>query len=617
MVIYDKYMDNLFSDIQTMASRTKSPVKGKTSRNEMNSSTANIAAKAKALKKAQSPEKEPDQGPPGDFIKCELCKHILEGPKTLSCMHSFCRNCLVTYTTEIKSSDPKTIVCPVCLQGTARPKTVKGNDENVDYLPTNDFLRNYLEAKRLRNPEKSCDTCRRQKRDTVAIMWCRMCHDALCEKCVGFHNALKSTKQHNLVDLKTVRNEPIEKSISSPFCKKHEGEVVTKYCENHKEVSCDKCVADDHKACKNVKTLKEAVENKKEAITHVNSTLNEEATLAKAIYDNRTTADKTIDTDENEILVKIQNVRKQINDNLTKCETQMITELHSIHSKEKATIQSEIKEAQRIRKSSKKVHGLAASTEKYGTDSHILQSLPDTTLQSIHYKERLGSLNGRIKNKKINFIVDSTLGNLMQGISRLGELRVSSSSAELPTSKALKALRNDSDPEDEVDIRGSRRTLNSDTKSMRSLKSLQSGRMYANLKEVFSAGSTSDKETCWFTGMTYMPNGNLIVVDRNNNKLKTIDSKFKLVSETPLDNQPFGITAISETEIAVTIPRENKIDIFNVGASIAYTKSLKISERGYGIAFATKTFAVACSCASPPSIKVSLCSAAKEPFTLI
>ena len=583
-------------------SPTKSPVKSKTTRSDINASTASIAAKAKALKKANSPTKGSQQVE--EFAKCELCKHILENPKSLSCMHSYCRNCLITYYTETRKSDKTGISCPICLQITKTTGDKTTSEEEVDKLQTNEFLKSYLEARSLKDPQKPCDTCKRQNRITVAVQWCRMCHDALCDNCVGFHNALKTTKQHNLVHLSKLRNEAISDIISAPLCTVHEGENVTKYCENHKEVLCEKCVAGSHKACKGVFTLGEAASRNKQQINSVNKTLHDESNLAKSIYENRTKADKSVDDDQQDILQKIKDVRKRINENLTNCETQIIQELQTLHAKEKETIRGETKEAQRIRKSSGNLHGLVESTEKFGTDSHVLQGLPDNAAQSHHYKEKLGSLNDRIKNTKINFTVDSNLEKLMKGISRIGELRVMSSSARLPTSKALMVPRSDSDPEDEFDIMGSRRTLKSDTKSMKSLKSVHSSTMYANLKEVMSASSPSDKETCWFTGVACMPNGQTILVDRNNKKLKVLNKELKLASEKVLEGQPFGIALISGSEFAVTIPRENRIDIFRVGATLMFNRSIRMSDRGYGIAFAGDTFAVACACASPPSIKV-------------
>lgn len=171
----------------------------------------------------------------------------------------------------------------------------------------------------------------------------------------------------------------------------------------------------------------------------------------------------------------------------------------------------------------------------------------------------------------MNFIVDETLEDLMKGISRLGELRVSSSSAQLPTSRALRVAQSDSDPEDELDIRGSR-----DTKGLNSLKYMRSATMFANLKETFSERSATDTEACWINGIAYLPSCQIILVDGNNNKLKTISSEFKLVAETSLEHQPFGTTAMSPAHVAVTIPRENRIDVFRVGSSLTHTQCADI-----------------------------------------
>lgn len=597
-----------------MSTRNKSPTKPKATNTQadISSGTANIAAKAKALKKANSPVKdvsEPAEKPvevSGEFIQCGLGNHTLKDPRTLRCLHSFCKKCLLTHLSgkgETHSAKDK-LLCPVCHQETMTPKIAKSTTDAVDQLPANEFLTSYLEAVALRDPDKLCDTCGRQGKRSVATQWCSMCHDALCDSCVKFHNALKATKQHNIVPLDQLRKQPTEKFITTPLCKRHEGENVTKYCENHFEVLCDKCVASNHKDCKGVKTLKEAVNKANADIHHVNNLIEEETKLARAIQDNRSKADDGLGKDQVDLLERIKDVRKRIDTNLSKCESHIIDELQKIRKSESTSIQNESKEANQLRKSTASLKALAESSERYGTESHQLKNLPDLAKQSEHYREKLAALNGRIKNTKIDFLVDPTLGALMKGISRLGELRVTTSPAQLPSSRTLRANKSDSDPEDEIDMMGSVRSLKADTKSLKSIKSLRSSTMFANLVENINAKTSSDTESCWFTGIAYLPDGQIVLVDRNNSKLKIISKDFKVKSEISLENQPFGITAMPPAKVAVTIPRENKIDIYSVGTSLSKSESLLISERGYGIGFAGDRFVVVCSCASPPAIKI-------------
>lgn len=549
-----------------------------------------------------------------DFIKCELCRQILYFPKTLDCLHSFCQVCLTTYITETVgkgSSTANGIVCPICLQMTSPPKSAKSMNDWAQELPSNEFLRSYLEAVSLKDPKRKCDTCRRQQKSEVAQQWCSSCHDALCESCVGFHNALKTTKKHQLVFLSKLRNQPLHSIIVAPHCDLHEGETVTKYCQVHSEVICDRCQVAQHKGCRNFQLLKETAAANKAEYGKTLATLGDETKLSKSIYDDRSKADKTLDDKQAKLLQQITTVRKKINENLSNCESQIIAELYEVHGKEKNEIQTEMKDAQRARKATSKLHSLAESTKEYGNDSHIVINQPEIAKQGEHYKEKLVALNNKLKNTELEFVIDSTLEKLMNGIQNLGQLQVTHSPALLATPQTLRTAKVDSDPEDELEIRRSRRTLNAeeDTKSVKSLKSLRSMRstqvnIHPSLQNTFSARSATDNEVCWITGVVVMQDGQIIMVDRNNCKLKTINNKFKLLHEMKLKHQPFGITKVSNEQVAVTMPRENRIDIFKVGTILTPSRSISLSDRGYGISYADGKFAVACSCASRPSIKV-------------
>ncbi|KAL4222214.1 hypothetical protein ACF0H5_018252 [Mactra antiquata] len=587
-----------------MATRTrnKSPMKGgATTPKQKEQDAAKAAAKARALRKTNSPVKEPKGTDAEEFIRCELCRHMLDDPKSLACMHSFCRQCLLTYAKETCEKDPSkslTIVCPICRQTTASTQSGITLEKWINQLPTNEFLRSYLEAVNLKDPKRKCDTCSRQNKVEIAEQWCGSCHDALCEDCVGFHNALTTTKGHRLTLLSKIRAEPIENIITMPLCRQHDGENVTKYCGIHRDVVCEKCVAESHKGCRDVKLLKEAASRSKPDVNRVNKMLDDEVNLAKSIQENREKAERSIDTDQDNVLETIYQVRKKINENLTKCEEQIINELGDIHGREKAKITSETKEAQRLRKSSGNLHGLVTSSEKYGTESHVLQNLPQASQQSEFYREKVAALNSRIRTSKITFHTDPVLESLMRGIGKLGELKVTSSSAQLPSTLNVKSMRSDSDPEDERDMKNARRPQRSSEANITvPSKPVLSG--------TFSGRTPSDTEACWFTGITCLPNGQVVLVDRNNSKLKLFGTDHKLITELDLQFQPYGITLVSACDIAVSLPRENKIHVYNVGTTFRLVQAIPTSDRGYGISYAEEKFVYACACASPPSIKVT------------
>ena len=54
-----------------------------------------------------------------DVIRCKLCDKIYDDPRLLSCLHSFCRQCLENYVTENATGSNACISCPLCEESTS------------------------------------------------------------------------------------------------------------------------------------------------------------------------------------------------------------------------------------------------------------------------------------------------------------------------------------------------------------------------------------------------------------------------------------------------------------------------------------------------------------------
>lgn len=71
-----------------------------------------------------------------EFLTCFICFEIYKDPKTLPCLHSFCKDCIINLSqgTDGKYSYP----CPICRESFQVPK------DGVDYLKTNFCLKNLI-----------------------------------------------------------------------------------------------------------------------------------------------------------------------------------------------------------------------------------------------------------------------------------------------------------------------------------------------------------------------------------------------------------------------------------------------------------------------------------------
>lgn len=145
-------------------------------------------------------------------LKCSSCQELLTDPKTLPCLHSFCRECLDRYARDRipDAEDPtdtrdSVLPCPLCKH---RAPLTPG--EGVAGIRTNHCLKNLVEHLMLekqvmgREVESVCGRC--EEEDNKATAFCQDCNELLCAVCKQGHSRDKGTKRHQVVTLDDVRS---------------------------------------------------------------------------------------------------------------------------------------------------------------------------------------------------------------------------------------------------------------------------------------------------------------------------------------------------------------------------------------------------------------------------
>ena len=153
-----------------------------------------------------------------DLYTCKVClENMLDkNPRSLSCLHTFCTDCLK------KVMKGGAILCPTCRKLT----TVPGND--IYNLVINFMLQEF--AGHLEELHSSraliCQLCLAE----CAVLKCQECVQLLCEDCSLKHNKVKTFKDHKLFKL----------------CPKHAEGMITHLCMKCVQHSCSKCVMTEH-----------------------------------------------------------------------------------------------------------------------------------------------------------------------------------------------------------------------------------------------------------------------------------------------------------------------------------------------------------------------------------
>ncbi|WAR01468.1 TRI45-like protein [Mya arenaria] len=131
-------------------------------------------------------------------------------------------------------------------------------------------------------------------------------------------------------------------------------------------------------------------------------------------------------------------------------------------------------------------------------------------------------------------------------------------------------------------------------------------RLLSPMTPIGRSSDRKDRENCILTGATYLMDGRIILVDQMLRKLKLFDQNYHWVGEKVLPARPYDVANVTENEIAVTFPREKRIQVFAVRQTdFLPTFTINTGAKCWGLAYnATfKRFAVCCY-TQPPCIKI-------------
>lgn len=197
-----------------------------------------------------SSEKEEQWEKVREQIVCAICLELLKHPKTLPCLHTYCKECLKKSVTTVRDSVETSITCPC---PTCR-KVITLDDKGVESLPTNFTLANLAEVVSLHEKVAQSDDVTLQCGSCLSassckvVAFCYNCNEFLCLDCMKSHKNMKTLQHHNCVSIEELNSLKASLSLDKPeFCSEHPVKKVKLFCLKCQLLICKDCALVKHK----------------------------------------------------------------------------------------------------------------------------------------------------------------------------------------------------------------------------------------------------------------------------------------------------------------------------------------------------------------------------------
>ena len=184
-------------------------------------------------------------------LTCVICQDLLNKPKILPCLHSFCTGCLKEWSGRLTKLDPskRHLECPLC-----RAKVLLSTSHAVEELPSHFSAIRLVEIFRLQeqaSSKKVAPICQNCDDEEKAVASCSECAIFLCKFCEKSHKKTKATKEHKICSLDEMRKGTSEVPSILPekveMCPTHPTKPLELYCKCEEVLICRDCIIKKHK----------------------------------------------------------------------------------------------------------------------------------------------------------------------------------------------------------------------------------------------------------------------------------------------------------------------------------------------------------------------------------
>ena len=103
-----------------------------------------------------------------------------------------------------------------------------------------------------------------------------------------------------------------------------------------------------------------------------------------------------------------------------------------------------------------------------------------------------------------------------------------------------------------------------------------------------------DRDKCYISGCEFLENGNLLLADNHNKKIKMFDKKYKCISALHLSSLPWDLAVLDKQMAVVSIPDKKQLQFFETNTKLVLRHSVNLEKNCWGVAKSNDLLVVSC-----------------------
>lgn len=385
-----------------------------------------------------------------------------------------------------------------------------------------------------RSSSGHCSTCRLKKKEKRGGILCLECER---QKCGGKSNS--DTEQFDMLGLDK--------------CNVHTKQFEF-MCGTHKSLCCSSCFFELHRSCKDVIDLQTYAISKKSRVTmdKVSSMITDiqvcACSITTAIKESQSHMTRQVDS----IQVLLDDMKKTILKKIDDFNAKTMKELTEVKDKAVSELDKRLLETKDILHEVDSIRNLVLSLSEIGTEVQKITAFHAVPKKIASLWPLLTNQQDNLSKSQFYLEYKDAIIDILKPDETIGTLRIATQN--IHTSPPLEK--------------------NLELKILSSAVVKQSPKL------------TKDPNC---SGMDFMPDGRLVVVDNPNELLALMDERLKTLGTHKLTSHRYDVTSLSDNEVAVT--GSHSIELFKIAKNhiMTLTKTLSTQSQYFSISLMNET----------------------------